>query len=107
MTTTRTTLLLVAALGLAAPALAQNGPAKNNAAIKSTHTVNDGAARSGANSFTQAQAREHIAKAGYTTVSPLTKDHDGVWRGTAMKGGHKLAVGLDFKGNVTTMASSH
>jgi len=96
-----TTILLGAAL-LASPALAQTAPAKNNAAIKTAHTVDDGQARRGANSFTQAQAREHIAKSGFTNVSGLTKDKQGVWRGTAMKDGHKVHVGLDFKGNVST-----
>nr|WP_295669242.1 hypothetical protein [Sphingomonas sp.] len=87
---------------MAAPALAQSAPAKNNAAIKNVHTVDDGGARRGANSFTQAQAREHIAKSGFTNVSTLTKDKNGVWRGTAKKGGHAVHVGLDFKGNVST-----
>ncbi|TPG52940.1 hypothetical protein [Sphingomonas glacialis] len=96
-----TTLLLGTAL-LAAPALAQTGPAKSNAAIKTAHTVDDGASRGGANSFTQAQAREHIAKSGFTNVSALTKDDHGVWRGTAKKGGRSVHVGLDFKGNVAT-----
>lgn len=94
------TLLIGAAL-LATPALAQ-APAKNNAAVKTAHTVDDGAARRGANSFTQAQAREHIAKSGFTNVSGLTKDKQGVWRGTARKGGQTVHVGLDFKGNVST-----
>lgn len=96
-----TTILLGAAL-VAAPALAQTAPAKNNAAIKHAHTVDDGSSRRGANSFTQAQAREHIAKSGFTDVSALTKDQHGVWRGTGKQGGHTLHVGLDFKGNVST-----
>ena len=100
MTHLRTPLFL-AALALAGPALAGAGPAKNNSAIKPAHTVNDGGARRGANSFTQAQARAHIAHAGFADVSALTKDDKGVWRGTAKKGGRTLKVGLDFKGNVT------
>lgn len=96
-----TTILLGAAL-LATPVLAQTAPAKNNAAIKTAHTVDDGGARRGANSFTQAQARAHIAKSGFTDVSALTKDQHGVWRGTAKKGGGTVQVGLDFKGNVST-----
>lgn len=96
-----TPMLLGAAL-LAAPALAQTAPAKNNTAIKDAHTVNDGRAQSGANSFTQAQARAHIAKSGFSNVSALTKDQAGVWRGTARKSGRSVHVGLDFKGNVST-----
>ncbi|WP_242137627.1 MULTISPECIES: hypothetical protein [unclassified Sphingomonas] len=97
-----TTPILLAAALAAGPALAQTSPAKNNVAIKDAHTVDDGASRSGANSFTQAQAREHIAKSGFTNVSGLTKDAHGVWRGTAKKGARTLHVGLDFKGNVST-----
>lgn len=93
--------LVGAAVLVSAPALAQSG-AKDNAAIKSAHTVNDGTARRGANSFTQSEARAHIAKSGFTDVSPLKKDKDGVWRGTAKKDGSTVHVGLDFKGNVTT-----
>ena len=29
------------------------------------------------------------------------KDPNGVWQGTAMKGGAKVNVALDYKGNVT------
>ncbi|WP_454882958.1 hypothetical protein [Sphingomonas oryzagri] len=44
--------LIAVALLASTPALAQTG-AKDNAAIKSAHTVNDGTARRGANSFTE------------------------------------------------------
>ena len=93
---------LIAAALLTGPVLAQTGTAKDNSAVKTMHTVNDGAARKGANSFTETQAREHIAKSGYTQVSPLKKDTSGVWRGTSMKDGQGIKVGLDFKGNVVT-----
>ena len=96
-----TLILCGVVLASAAPALAQD-TAKDNSAIKETHTVDDGKARTGANSFTEAQAREHIAKSGFTDVSALTKDKKGVWRGTAKKDGRQVHVGLDFKGNVST-----
>lgn len=54
----------------------------------------------GENSFTEEQARERIAEAGYTDVSPLTLDANGVWRGTAAKDGATVSVGIDFQGNV-------
>ena len=93
--------LALAALTAAAPALAQTG-AKNNAALKTAHTVNDGGARAGANSFTEGQARGHIEHAGFANVSALAKDGNGVWRGSAKRGGKTVRVALDFKGNVTT-----
>lgn len=41
----------------------------------------------GANSFTEGQAKDRILAAGYTNVSGLKKDADGIWRGTASKTG--------------------
>jgi putative membrane protein len=54
----------------------------------------------GANSFTEAQARERIAAAGFADVKELKKDDQGVWRGMAKKGDQQVNVALDFKGNV-------
>ena len=95
----------IAALAYTTAGLAQADPVKSTSAIKPAHTVNDGAAEAGHNSFTQQQAREHIAKSGYAKVSALAKGGDGVWRGTAHQHGHTVKVALDFKGNVT--ASRH
>lgn len=64
-------------------------------------TVPDaGAPLPGANSFTESQAKARIEQLGYTNVSGLAKDSDGVWRGTAMKDGRSHNVGLDFRGNI-------
>lgn len=54
----------------------------------------------GANSFTEGQARDRVLAAGITDVSPLTKDGDGIWRGTGRKDDREVAVAVDFKGNV-------
>ena len=90
-------------LALTTGALAQAGaPAKSTSAVKTSHTVDYGKAEAGRNSFTQTQAREHIAKSGFANVSPLTKGNDGVWRGTAQQDGRMVKVALDFKGNVST-----
>ena len=40
-----------------------------------------GAPAAGANSFTEAQAKSRIEKAGYSNVSDLIKDKDGIWKG--------------------------
>lgn len=106
MKTFVSTFALIAALGLASAVSAQavpsGGPdAKGNAPIKAVHTINDGAPKSGANSFTQNQARKHILNSGYTAVTGLTKGADGVWRGVAVKGGVSSNVAMDFKGNVS------
>src|SRR6185312_9283897 len=60
----------------------------------------------GANSFTEGEARNRIEKSGYSNVSGLKKDAQGVWQGTAMKDGKSTAVALDFKGNIVPMAQS-
>ena len=54
----------------------------------------------GANSFSDGEARRRIEGGGFSTVSDLKKDGDGIWRGNAMKDGAKVAVWLDYKGNV-------
>ena len=38
--------------------------------------------------------------AGYSNVSGLTKDKDGIWRGKASKAGKGVDVALDYQGNV-------
>ena len=54
----------------------------------------------GANSFTEGQAKSRIGSAGFTNVSDLKKDDQGVWRGTAMRNGKSQQVGFDYKGNI-------
>lgn len=59
-----------------------------------------GAPLSGANSFTETQAKDRLLAAGYINVSALAKDTNGVWRGTGSNGGKSIKVAVDFKGNV-------
>jgi len=54
----------------------------------------------GANSFTEAQAKDRVMAAGFASVSAFSKDADGIWRGTASKGGKTMNVAVDYKGNV-------
>jgi hypothetical protein len=56
----------------------------------------------GANSFTEAQAKDRIEKAGYAEVTGLKKDDQGIWRATAKQGQKQVNVALDFQGNVVT-----
>ncbi len=74
----------------------------HNPAIKDSAPAKAPMAAEGRNSFTESQARSRLTKAGYTGVGALTKDANGVWRGTATKGGASVQVGLDYKGNVVT-----
>lgn len=57
---------------------------------------------SGENSFTENQARTRLEQNGYSNVSSLTQDPNGVWRGTALRNGTTVAIGLDYKGNIST-----
>lgn len=61
---------------------------------------NPGAPAAGANSFTEDQAKSRIEAQGFTNVSGLAKDKDGVWRGKASKGGKNQDVSLDYQGNI-------
>jgi periplasmic protein CpxP/Spy len=58
------------------------------------------ALETGANSFTEDQARKRLEDAGLAEVGGLAKDDQGVWRGKAMRDGKPVSVGLDYKGNV-------
>jgi hypothetical protein len=54
----------------------------------------------GANSFTEGEARSRIEDKGFSTVSGLKKDDDGIWRGRAAMGGQQVDVALDYQGNI-------
>jgi opacity protein-like surface antigen len=102
--------ILIAAVlaAIAMPAFAQQpmAPAKrdtNTPAINTPNSPNNaGAPVSGANSFTEAQAKSRIEAKGFSGVSGLKKDNAGVWRGTAKQGAKAVNVSIDFQGNVVT-----
>ncbi len=76
------------------PSTTQTTPAVNTG-------QNPGAPVAGKNSFTEDQAKSRIEAAGYTDVTGLKLDDQGVWRATAKKDGKGTGVSLDFQGNVT------
>ena len=99
----RSLIILCAGLLLTGAASAQNPPAKsgpNNNAVNSPGQNNSNAPVAGRNSFTEGQAKSKIEEAGYSNVSDLKKDDNGVWRGKATKGGSASSVSVDFQGNV-------
>lgn len=89
---------LLASAAFAQTASAQSGP--QNPAMKSTDQNNSSAPVSGANSFTESQARSRLMAHGYSHVSNLQKDSNGVWRGTATKSGQSGPVSVDYQGNI-------
>lgn len=94
-------ILATAAAVTASGALAQADTGSHNPALKSPAPHTTVMAARGHNSFTEAQARGRIAKAGYADVGPLTKNANGVWQGAATKAGAKVNAALDYKGDVT------
>ena len=98
--------LIVLFLGAAsASAQNQNPPANQgpgNNAVNTQGSNNPGAPVTGANSFTEGQAKSKIESSGYSNVSGLQKDDSGVWRGKAQKDGRSVDVSLDFQGNVVS-----
>ncbi len=56
----------------------------------------------GANSFTEGQARSRIEAAGFSNVTELQKDDQGIWRGRGTREGRQVGVALDFTGAVTS-----
>ncbi len=97
------TVLTAAAVAGGAQAQTAGPPANPHAgtpAIANPKANNPGAPAAGANSFTEAQAKSRIEAAGYSNVSRLVKDKNGIWRGTASKGDTTANVALDYQGNV-------
>lgn len=96
-------ILLTASLALvASAAVAQSQTPTTSQTTPAVNTEqNPGAPVAGKNSFTETQAESRIEEAGYTDVSGLKLDDQGVWRATASKDGKSANVSLDFQGNVT------
>jgi hypothetical protein len=86
--------------GTATPDQSTTTQGKTDATQDRTNVKNDTPPLSGANSFTETQARDRISAAGFQEVKDLKKDDQGVWRAVAKKGDTQVNVALDFKGNV-------
>jgi len=99
------TVLTGVALADGANAQTSAPPANPNAstpAVAKPDANNPGAPAAGANSFTESQAKSRIEGAGFSNVSGLVKDKDGIWRGKASKAGATVDVGLDYQGNIVS-----
>lgn len=70
----------------------------NNQAVATTN-ANAATPAKGANSFTESQAKSRLQDNGFSDVSGLKKDDDGIWRGMANKNNQQVSVWLDYKGN--------
>jgi hypothetical protein len=76
---------------------AASGP--QNPAISGSTSKQVEAPVKGRNSFTEGEAKSRIESNGFSDVSGLAKDDDGVWRGKAMRDGRRVEVSLDYQGN--------
>lgn len=82
-----------------APVVSGTNSATNNA-VNTAPANNSGAPVPGANSFTETQARERIQDRGYSQITNLALDSQGIWRGKGMKNGQSVDVSMDYQGNV-------
>ena len=105
-------ILAAALISLALPTSAQQQPGTPSAntppvttptpAVTTPNTPpNPAAPVAGANSFTESQAKSRLEASGYSNVTALHKDANGIWRGQGTRGGQTVDVSLDFQGNVT------
>lgn len=92
-------------LGSTTPA-APSGPSTSTAPAAVTTT--DAPTRTteapvpGANSFTEGQAKARMEERGYTQLTDIRKDDQGIWRAKGMKDGRSVGVALDYQGNIVT-----
>jgi len=94
---------LVAILMSTSAAYAQSetpSTSQTTPAVSTEGEVNPGAPVAGENSFTEGQAKSRIEEAGYTDVTGLKLDDQGIWRATGTKDGKSGTVSLDFQGNI-------
>ena len=82
---------------------ASTNASSNPPAVATGHadTKTSAAPVAGKNSFTKHQTAKRLRDHGYTGVKGLTKDDQGVWHGTAMKGGSSVNVSVDYQGNIS------
>jgi opacity protein-like surface antigen len=96
---------IAAATAMATSVQAQQQPANpnpNTPAIVTPNSPNNSTAPAeGANSFTEGQAKSRLESNGFSGVSGLAKDGQGVWRGKAMRAGQSVDVSVDYQGNIT------
>jgi hypothetical protein len=102
----RIALFAAAAVAGAVAAACQPDSDKTNPAIATEEAKAEreaAAPAAGATSFTEDQARDRLAQAGYAGVTALTKTPQGGWQGTAQLNGQPVTVVVDYQGNVSTL----
>lgn len=54
----------------------------------------------GANSYTEGQARGRLEEHGFSAITNLRRDDNGLWRATASRSGTASDVAMDFRGRI-------
>ncbi|WP_369062008.1 hypothetical protein ABOZ73_07490 [Caulobacter sp. 73W] len=99
--------LMLAACGQKTETENVDGPAVSasqeprNEAVDTTPNSGEAGPTPGANSYTADQARAALEKAGYTDISVLNQNENGLWQAAAVKDGKSVNVSIDYKGAVT------
>jgi hypothetical protein len=98
----RSGLAAVGLLLMIGPAVAQQNPMDNPSVVQPPkQRESETPPIAGANSFSEGQARRLIESRGYSGVSALVNDRQGIWHGTASNGPARVHVYVDYKGNVS------
>jgi len=92
-------LALIASSAMAQPS---TDPNASNPALKSPSDTASRPLAKGHNSFTEGEAKSRLEKAGYSDVTGLKLDQDGLWQAKATRGGQPVRVALDYKGDIAT-----
>jgi len=68
--------------------------------ILTSGNSNSGALTAGTTTLTEAEVKLRLESTGFSKVTSLAKNPDGIWRGKATRGGTIFAVAVDPRGNV-------
>lgn len=93
--------LIIAALLASATSFGAVAQTSTTSPMPAPKEVDKNAPLPGANSFTESQAKSRLEENGYSNVGKLTKDDNGVWKGSATQAGSQVTVSVDYRGNIT------
>jgi len=81
--------------------MAREGNAqRSNEGAQRSNIVAANELESGANSFTEGQARARLEEAGFSNLQELQRDNQGFWRARGTHNGSQTEVALDFRGRI-------
>ncbi len=92
--------LIIASLIATATSFSAMGQTSTTSPAPTPAPADANAPLPGANSFTEGQAKSRLEDNGYTNVTDLKKDENGVWKGKATSAGASVNVSVDYRGNI-------